>query len=747
MKKTVILVTLFLLGMQIKLCAASWSTTPIELPFPYRYQTDGISQPITLGSVSDGTGGMIVARVGITYPYQGYYYINKTLECQRISADGEVLWSNGILLDSAVSWWSSGSLGSDAYSGNSGAVLSDGNGGAIISYAGRLYRVDGDGQKLWGPVIFGNIWRLSPFSHVSDGAGGYYITWTGSGSGYPAMISRIDNKGSIVWSKTLAIGYTEEPPVAYSDGNGGVVVLWDRWIWTDSPYALIHAQRLNSNGDYMWGNDGIVFGNINLWQPLIISNNDGEAIVLWKKGNDTSIYGQRLSANGDLLWGSEGKAFANGASFRAVSDGSDGAILFWNEMISGDQNNLYMQHIDSKGDVTLTPNGLKIIDGLFERPQVIKSGNDIFLRSGTYYLANQIYKIDSSGQLLWQASFIDDWIYVSSQINPPTFVSDNSGNLIVAWEIYATANYAQRVNSDGTIGQSTTKAPTTLSAIDAACDNGGRISLNWALSPDDSTLSSGSKKVTAYNILRSTIAGGPYGAIGNVVAGVSSFIDTSAILGTTYYYVVRSTDGTKESSDSNESSAVSARNLSVPPINLAAGDTPYDIGGSISLAWTKSEDDGTGLNNVQSYNIYRYSSSYGDIGFLVSVPAGSVGYVDKTTIDTDTYYYFIKALDIHCNIESQPSTVASEQSVNNFNALPGFIGSLPGIEPQNVNSLTSKSENAIAAFNAGNVTDAVGLLNDLLNEINAQTGKKIELSTAEILNTYVRNLINYINSR
>jgi hypothetical protein len=46
-----------------------------------------------------------------------------------------------------------------------------------------------------------------------------------------------------------------------------------------------------------------------------------------------------------------------------------------------------------------------------------------------------------------------------------------------------------------------------------------------------------------------------------------------------------------------------------PPSNFQAFDTPADQGHSITLTWTKSSDDGAGLNIVSYYRIYRSRSS------------------------------------------------------------------------------------------------------------------------------------------
>lgn len=300
---------------------------------------------------------------------------------------------------------------------------------------------------------------------------------------------------------------------------------------------------------------------------------------------------------------------------------------------------------------------------------------------------------------------------------------------------------------DGWKGIATSIKPVTaVTASDTPCDNGGNITLNWTFSQDDPASGLGSNKVTGYNIYRSISSGGPYGLIGSVSAGINSYVDTDAVIGTTYYYIAMATDGIKESVNSIEASATSARNLPLPPTNLTALDTQYDLGGSVTLSWMKSADDGVGLNNVLSYNIYRYSSTNNNIIFLTSVPVGTISYADNTTVDTDTYYYSINALDRYCNLESPASNVASGQSVNNLTALSGFITTLPGISPELVNSLTSKVENAVASYDRGNENAAINQLDALLNEIAAQSGKKIDATTVGILAIYIQNLINHMMS-
>lgn len=89
-----------------------------------------------------------------------------------------------------------------------------------------------------------------------------------------------------------------------------------------------------------------------------------------------------------------------------------------------------------------------------------------------------------------------------------------------------------------------------LVVIKAALGQGCHfISLNWTAST--------STGVTGYNIYRGTSPGGESSTPLNTAGPVSgtSFTDTTAVAGVTYYYFIKSTNGSAESSPSTEVSA------------------------------------------------------------------------------------------------------------------------------------------------------------------------------------------------
>jgi subtilisin family serine protease len=96
------------------------------------------------------------------------------------------------------------------------------------------------------------------------------------------------------------------------------------------------------------------------------------------------------------------------------------------------------------------------------------------------------------------------------------------------------------------------------------------------------------------------------------------------------------------------------------PTNVAAADTRGDRGGSITITWTKSADDGAGSNSVTGYVISRAQGALptevdtGQAGWtdIGTAPKGAGVYVDATTTDGMDYYYRVAAVDATHRSES-----------------------------------------------------------------------------------------------
>lgn len=160
----------------------------------------------------------------------------------------------------------------------------------------------------------------------------------------------------------------------------------------------------------------------------------------------------------------------------------------------------------------------------------------------------------------------------------------------------------------------------------------GEISLSWTASPD----------ATSYAIRRSTVAGGPYTTLATGITG-TTYSDTSAVAGTTYYYVVYAGAAVGYSDPSVEASAT-ALIPPAAPTALSATASP----GQIALSWTASAD-------ATTYTVKRGTVS----GTYTTLATDVVGttYNDTTGVAGTTYFYVV--VSVSATGTSGNSNVAS----------------------------------------------------------------------------------------
>lgn len=132
---------------------------------------------------------------------------------------------------------------------------------------------------------------------------------------------------------------------------------------------------------------------------------------------------------------------------------------------------------------------------------------------------------------------------------------------------------------------------------------------------------------TGYQLLRSTVNGGPYTQVGSSVGNTTS--DATASCGTTYYYVTRATNGSCVSGNSNQ---VSATTTACTCTNTTEVETNNSRTAPQVISGTCNQISGTFLNDTASgQNDY----------FRLSLPAGRTvtALLNGLSVDYDVYIY------------------------------------------------------------------------------------------------------------
>lgn len=251
---------------------------------------------------------------------------------------------------SGVSWTVNG-LGVCARSGEQGtpSIAPDLNGGAYVAWEDRrpgasdLRDVYVQHISSLGTPAF-NVNGLSipsgsatncpgaklPVVAVSEGSG-FFVGFLECNE---VRVQKVAANGQIMWSPTLRAGTVTRLSISLTgDGSGGAVVAWVGRSNDSCPIVIV--QRLNSNGERIWGVDGTgVAALIRSDQPRLMKSDSGSFFVCWRQGINCDSQGpyadvavQQYDSTGSPMWG-RGIVVGGGS-------GEQGNQTIANDLVSG----------------------------------------------------------------------------------------------------------------------------------------------------------------------------------------------------------------------------------------------------------------------------------------------------------------------------------------------------------------------------------------------------------------------------
>jgi hypothetical protein len=375
-------------------------------------------------------------------------------------------------------------------------LVDDGNGGVMVVWEDNRY----DGNDLYAQHLTATGqpapgWPAQGIPVISydgiqdqltvdtDGQGGAIVAWKDErfSGNKDIYAQRIRPSGSLVWDADglpiCTAPFDQTDPKLCPDGNGGAYIVWlDRRI--DNNFGDLYMQRVDSSGHTLYPDTGIVVCNAANEQTecRIMTADDNGAILVWVDYRYDpmnilgDIYAQKVNPAGTILWGDNGMIVCNAAQqqmgARFTSDGSNGAIIAWEDVRNGngvDDADLYAQRISAAGTPMWTVNGILISnDPDAQNSALLKSD----LNHGAFIVWSKqssaalktvqslyIQHVNATGQIQMQANGVEFQGGINGNVENPRFVETVPGRDLLFWKDFRFGGhaciYVQLVDAQG----------------------------------------------------------------------------------------------------------------------------------------------------------------------------------------------------------------------------------------------------------------------------------------------------------
>lgn len=147
---------------------------------------------------------------------------------------------------------------------------------------------------------------------------------------------KVSHAGAQLWPAPIAIttsvGQQDFPVIIPLGGDEFAIAYMD---YRDYHNPIIRANKINSAGEVLWGNEGIMISDNPALPPnyKITALSNGDILFTWMKLVDSqpNVYGQKLSSSGSILWNPVGIRLTHAAystfSYNIVANNNGGFVI------------------------------------------------------------------------------------------------------------------------------------------------------------------------------------------------------------------------------------------------------------------------------------------------------------------------------------------------------------------------------------------------------------------------------------
>ncbi len=395
--------------------------------------------------IATSDGGMIIAWVEFNLqPLYGDIF------AQKLNADGELLWQEGgVPLCTADDVQISLNIVKDLNGGAYIIWIDSRNAGANDIYGSH---VNADGEDLWGengmPVANEDGEQLS-HTFWEDGQGGAVLAYVSDLNEANLKARHILSDGTMDWIIDLCDEVNDQTSVKMCQTGDDTY----GFAWCDlrnEESVDIYAQSVDIDGNILWDNDVAVYSGAGAQEnPRVTSaGTDGSFFITWEDkrtdGYYADLYVQKVDANGNVLWDSDGVLLCDAEyhqlnpRLRADQDG--GCYVVWDDGRNGGHNfeDIYMQHVNSSGEITLAANGQVVCDAALEQfsPLINSAGDNTFIcwgdrRDGSIGMYYQV--MDSDGDFILADNGVEFYWGLEGDAQELILLEQNN-NALAVWQ-------------------------------------------------------------------------------------------------------------------------------------------------------------------------------------------------------------------------------------------------------------------------------------------------------------------------
>jgi hypothetical protein len=350
-------------------------------------------------------------------------------------------------------------------------ILPDGFGGFIYAWRSldnlKIQRIGSNGNPLWGDVGIVLCEETVCNDHigvVSDNNGLFYFFWKDSRNTNPNMIymQKVDINGTALFPEDINI-YTTTNDLSRIDAiyttDDNLAIYWTEY---DYPQSMIKTLKLDTSGNTLY--DPInIFNSVHSCCNLgIISDNNGGYWMKWYFfSNAEELYVQHIDESGAITLNNNGlficEAIQSISIFTINLTSDNRAFLSWSDESTGN-NSLYVQVVDEVGNLQFPEDGLNIYEGLsgysYDLEVFPNEDNPIFIwindSGGSRIFAQSL---NSDGSPVFDENGIPITpLFSNSQENFAANIPLGSNEIAIVWEMNEEGYkqiYSQAVDFNG----------------------------------------------------------------------------------------------------------------------------------------------------------------------------------------------------------------------------------------------------------------------------------------------------------